>query len=364
VPELRVLHVDPERAWGGGEEQVLGLLRYLSAAGHGVAVAADPRGRLAAAAAGAGIAVRPLRVRSAIDLAAARTLGRFAREVDVVHFHTSRAHALALFLPMTAARRVVTRRMDYRPRPRPYARALYNRCVDRVVAISGAIRDVLIDAGVEPDRITVIPSGVDLRRFVGVEACRANTREREWRAVTEDVVVLVVGALARRKGHAVLLDAAKRLACRGLGARYVFCGDGDRRGELAQQTERLGLTAAVQFMGWRDDVPRLVAAADVVVLPSLHEGLGIAALEAMSAARPVIASRTGGLAEVVIHGSTGWLVEPGDAGALADALEAAIRDPDRRLQFGRAGRERVAAEFGMARMAVRNEELYQCLVGR
>jgi glycosyltransferase involved in cell wall biosynthesis len=360
---LRVLHVDPERAWGGGEEQVLGLLRHLAAAGHEVAVAADPEGRLASAAAGAGVAVRPLRVRSAIDLAAARTLRRFAHEADVIHFHTSRAHGLALFLPRTVARRVVTRRMDYRPRPRPYARVLYNRCVDRVVAISGAVREVLIDAGVQPARITVIPSGVDPGRFAGLEAGRAGTREREWRAGAEDVVVLVVGALVRRKGQAVLLDAAKRLAGRGVAARYAFCGDGTCRDELVREVERLGLGTAVHFMGWRDDVPRLVAAADVVALPSLHEGLGIAALEAMAAAKPVIASRTGGLAEVVIHGSTGWLVEPGDGEALAQALDAAIRDPARRSQLGRAGRERVMAEFSMAKMAARNEELYRCLVG-
>ena len=363
--ELRILHVDPERAWGGGEEQVLGLLCHLAAAGHEVVVAADPQGRLASAAARVDIAVRPLRVRSAVDVAAARVLRRYAAAADVVHFHTSRAHALALFLPGAAARRVVTRRMDYPPRPRPYARALYNRCVDRVVAISGAIRAVLIDAGVQPSRISVIPSGVDPERFVGAEAHRMDTRAREWSAGAEDVVVLVVGALVRRKGHAVLLDAAARLARRGIGARYVFCGDGSARTELARQAEQLGLgtTATVRFMGWRDDVPRLLAASDVVVLPSLHEGLGIAALEAMAAGRPVVASRTGGLAEVVIHDSTGWLVAPGDGGALADALEAAIRDPERRRRFGMAGRERVAGEFSMARMAARNEELYRCLVG-
>lgn len=356
---------------------MLGLLRHLAAAGHGVTVAADPRGPLAAAAADAGIAVRPLRVRSAIDLAAARRLGRFAREADLIHFHTARAHGLALFLPRTAARRVVTRRMDYRPRPRPYVKALYNRSVDRVVAISGAIRDVLVDSGVEPARISVIPSGVDLGRFVGVAAYRAITRQREWHAQPEDVVVLVVGALVRRKGHGVLLDAAGQLARRGVYARYVFCGDGDRGRALVRQAERLGLSpglgrgpglglgsnAPVHFMGWRDDVPRLLAAADVVAVPSLHEGLGVAALEAMAAARPVVASRTGGLAEVVIQGSTGWLVEAGDAGGLADALEAAIRDPERRLRFGRAGQERAAAEFSMGTMAARNEALYRCLVG-
>jgi glycosyltransferase involved in cell wall biosynthesis len=360
---MRILHVDPERHWGGGEAQVLGLVRHLSAAGHEVVVAAHPDGRLASAATAAGIAVRPLSIRSAVDVAAARGLSRLARGADVVHFHTSRAHAMALFLSTRGVRRVVTRRMDYPPRPGPYVRALYNRCVDGVVAISERIRAVLVAAGVEARRISVIPSGVDLERFVGLDPLREETRAELWGVGGADVVVLAVGALVPRKGHSVLLEAARRLVQRGVEGRYVICGDGEERRSLEQRAAHLGLSSTVRFMGWRDDVPRVLAAADVVVLPSLHEGLGVAALEAMAAARPVIASRTGGLAEVVCPGRTGWLVEPGDASGLADALAAAIDDPDLRRCLGRAGQERVASEFSMARMARRNEELYHALVG-
>ncbi len=359
---LRILHVDPERAWGGGEDQVWGLVRHLTTGGHRVAVAADPRGRLWEVARAAGVDLRALRVRNGFDVAAAVRLRRWAGEMDVVHLHTARAHALCLLLGSGGGRRVVTRRMDYRPRPAPYARLLYNRCVDHVVAISSAIRDVLLAVGVESGRVSVIPSGVDVRRFGVANGDREAVR-REWGVEPQDPVVVVVGALVRRKGHAVLLEAARRLAARRIRARYVLCGDGVERGVLERLAHDAGLGDAVRFAGWRGDVPRQLAAADVVAVPSLQEGLGVAALEAMAAGRPVVASRVGGLAEVVQDGETGWLVPPGDPGALAHALMQALVDPECRRSRGEAARLRVTREFSMTRMASDNETLYRRLAG-
>lgn len=358
---LRILHVDPERHWGGGEAQVLGLVCHLRDVGHDVAVAAHPDGPLWHAVLAQDVPVHPLRVRHGFDLGAARVLRSLAAAADVVHFHTARAHALALWLGKTAGIRVVTRRMDYAPRPRPYARILYNRRVDWVVAISDPIRRILIAAGVEARRISVIPSGVDLERFCAGDDVRTHMRQDTLRLQSDDLAVLLVGALVDRKGHAVLLHAARRLAQRGLRPVYVFCGDGQGRRALEELTATVGLTERVRFLGWCPDVAPLLAAADVVVVPSLHEGLGVAALEAMAAARPVIASRIGGLAEVVIDGETGWLVPPGDAGALAAALEAALRDAGESKRRGTAARVRVTRHFGMDRMGADNEALYRRL---
>ena len=360
---LRILHIDPERQWGGGEEQVLGLARHLKNMGHAVGVAAHPGGPLWRAVTAAGVEARPLVVRNTFDLKAASALRQLATGADVVHFHTARAHALALWLGRKTARRVVTRRMDYRPGPRPYVRLLYNRCVDKVVAISRAIRDVLVTAGVGPDRISVIRSGVEVARFVSAAKMRAEARRQEWGAGLTEPVVVVVGALVRRKGHEVLLEAARLLASRGFRVRYGFCGDGEYREGLQRHVEDLGLGEFVRFMGWRNDVARVLAGADVAVVPSLKEGLGVAALEAMAAALPVIASRIGGLAEVVWEGETGWLVPPGDPAMLAQALEHAIRDPALARRYGLAGQDRARTEFTMERMAAKNEELYRELTG-
>lgn len=361
---LRILHVDPERGWGGGEEQVLGLVRFLNAAGHVVTVAADPGGRLWPAAAAVGVSLEPLVVRHGFDARAAGRLRRLAREADIVHLHTARAHALAPWLARRGASRVVTRRMDYRPRPRAYARLLYNRCVDRVVAISGAIRDVLIATGVRAERISVIYSGVDVSRFVVGEDVRAAMRA-EWHAPPDELVVLAVGGLVERKGHGVLVAAAARMRMRaaGLRLRFVIIGEGPLRGSLERAVSDARLEEVVHFAGRRTDIPRLLAGADVVALPSLHEGLGVAALEGMAAGRPVVASRVGGLAEAVLDGETGWLVPPGDAQALAERLTLVLSDVEGRRRMGGRAREWVAERYTMTRMATENERVYRMLRG-
>ena len=314
---MRVLHVDPERGWGGGEVQVMALLGELGRRGHASRVAAHPDGPLARAATAAGVPVIPLAVANHVDIGAALRLRRALGDAEVVHFHTARAHALAPLCRRAGVRLVVTRRMDYVPAGGPYVRFLYNRAVDAVVAISEGVREALVRVGVRRDRIRVVPSGIEPAAGVAPAGARAALR-REWEVGDDAVLVLVVGALERRKGHAVLLDAARRLSPAALGLRYVFCGDGSEAGALAEAAAPLG--GAVCFAGFRRDVAACLAAADVVVLPSLREGLGVAALEAMAASRPLAASRVGGLAEVVVHEETGLLVPPGDPGALATAL--------------------------------------------
>ena len=336
---------------------MVNLLRELGARGVESVVAADPEGELGRAAAEVGVGVVPLRVRNHFDVAAGMALRRLVRGYDVVHFHTARAHALAPVCGRRGVRLVVTRRMDYVPAGGPYVRFLYNRAVDAVIAISEGVRDALLRVGVRPERIHVVPSGIVLGEPPPVDA-RARLR-REWGAGEEDVVVLLVGALERRKGHATLLAAAELLAPSIPELRYVLCGRGSQ--EAALRAAARALDDAVRFAGFRTDVGACLAAADVAVLPSLQEGLGVAALEAMAAAKPVLASRVGGLAEAVVHGQTGLLVPPADAGALAAALARLARDPALRARLGAAGRTRVVAGYTAAKMA---EGTLACYGGR
>ena len=141
---MRVLHVDPERAWGGGEAQVMALLGELARRGHASRLAAHPGGPLARAAAAADVPVVPLPVANHLDVAAALRLRRAIGDAEVVHFHTARAHALAPLCRRPGVRLVVTRRMDYVPAGGPYVRFLYNRAVDAVVAISEGVREALV----------------------------------------------------------------------------------------------------------------------------------------------------------------------------------------------------------------------------
>jgi len=357
---LAILHVDPERGMGGGEMQVLGLMRQLAALGDRQTIAADPEGPLARAVSDLGVTVAPLRIRNHLDVVAGRRLARLlARDrYDIVHFHTARAHAMSIFLGRRPrVRRVVTRRMDYRLRGGGYARWLYDRGADAVVAISEGVREALVASGVPRTRITVVPSGVDAERFAN--ASSAGAAERRRLGLGDDEIVLaIVGALEERKGHDVLLDAVARLS--DLPLRVLCAGSGSRAQSLAARRDALGLGERVRFLGRVEDVPALLAAVNVVVMPSRHEGLGVAALEAMAAGRPVIASRVGGLPEAV--GDAGVLVPHDDAQALAEAIRRLALDRNAARALGEAGRRRVAERFTLAAMARGTRAVYRDLV--
>jgi len=360
---LSILHVDPERGLAGGERQVLGLLDHLQALGLHQTLAADPSGRLAPLVAERGIAIAPLRIRNHLDVVAARRLaGLLARErYDILHFHTARAHAMAAFLGASrGVSRVVTRRMDYRLRGGWYTRRLYNHEVQAVVAISEGVRAMLIESGVDAARIHVVPSGVDADRFVPTAGARSAARAR-YQIADHACLLVVVGALEERKGHAVLLEALAILANPRV---HLLCaGEGSARAGLEARCAALGLDATVRFLGRVDDVASVLAAADVMVMPSRQEGLGVAALEAMAVGLPVIASRVGGLPEAVQDGETGLLVPTGDPAALAAAIGRLAADPMLARRLGAQGATRVRTRFTMAGMADATLAIYRHLVG-
>ncbi len=358
---LKILHVDPERNWGGGEAQVFGLLGYLVARGHLNELVAHPNGPLFAKCEKLDIQRHPIVIRNDLDLRCVPTLRRLIRigDYDIVHFHTKRAHALALWLPRGEPRPkyLVTRRMDYPERRTAYTNHLYNRRVDGVVAISQSIAGLLIDAGVDGKKLRVIPSGIDIQQFSNVPSL-----PRSSRGLDGATVIGCVGILEDRKGHCFLLQAAARLKAKGLRLRYRIAGAGSLRQQLAQDTAILGLNDDVEFLGFIHDTPAFLAEIDLFVMPSLFEGLGVAALEAMAAGKPVIASRVGGLVESVIDDVTGLLVAPGDEAQLAEAIEKLHCDPARAAALGRQGRERVQRHFSLEQMAAKNEAFYYDLL--
>lgn len=353
---LRVLHVDPERAFSGGETQVLALVRHLRDDGHEVLVAAHPDGELASRVRAAGIVHVPLVCRYGHDPVAGLALRRAAGEhaPDVVHFHTSRALSLAPYVGSGPVR-VVTRRMDYAPRGAgPYVRWLYGQ-VDAVIAISRAARDALAARGIAAERVAIVPSGVDVAHFHGIE--RAASRARLG-VPAEELVVAIVASLHARKGHAVLFEALARLARDGAAPLCLAAGTGPEGDALDELATRLGLAGRVRWLGRVADVRPVLGAADVVVAPSLAEGLGVAVIEAMAAGVAVVASAVGGIPELVRDGVEGLLVPPGDPAALAAALGRVLRDAHLRRQLGEAGRQRADA-FSTRAMARGTEAVYE-----
>ena len=355
---MKILHVDPEAGFGGGERQVVGLIRHLARRGHENVLAAAAGSRLAAIVPGADARLRPLGIRNHLDVLAALRLRRLValESPHVVHFHTSRAHAMSPWLRRYAPRAIVTRRMDYAPRRGPWTDLLYNRSVAAVVAISEEVRRRLAGAGVRRERISVIHSGVEPPAGLPGPAGRAAARARF--GIGEELAIGVVAALEPRKGHDVLLRALAAVDREASPWRCLVCGGGSQREPLARLAADLGLTARVRFLGEQPQVADVLAALDVFVMPSRYEGLGVAVLEAMAMALPVVATAVGGIPETVESGRTGLLVPSEDSAALAAALGDLRRDRERARRMGAAGRERVLAEFSMEAMVERYERLY------
>lgn len=211
-----------------------------------------------------------------------------------------------------------------------------------------ADKTLVLPNGVEPDEVSV-PEGEDLAAF------------RRAHAAPDQPMILAMGRLVPEKGFQILLDAFRMVLDRLPRAKLVVAGEGPQRAALEEQAARLGIAPHVYFKGFATDPVRnrLLHVADVAVFPSLYEPFGIVALEAMAVGLPVVASRCGGLCEVIDQGETGILVPPGDAGALADALVPLLMSAGMREHLGRRGRERVRARFGWRRVAEQTLAAYQ-----
>jgi glycosyltransferase involved in cell wall biosynthesis len=205
------------------------------------------------------------------------------------------------------------------------------------------------------------------RRFVtvrnGVSAAPAPRPRAEARAALglgpQERVALTVGSLTPQKAQHVLLEAFTRVAADVPGSRLLIAGEGPLRSTLEARRDALGLAESVRFLGAREDVTDLLAAADVFTLSSRREGLPVTLLEAMRAGRAAVVTRAGGCAEAVAQGSSGALVPVDDAGALGAALGALLADPGRCARLGEAGHARWAREFTAERMVLETERLYE-----
>lgn len=229
----------------------------------------------------------------------------------------------------------------------------------RAIAVSEATRRVMVEReGVPAERIAVVWNGMDPLPEPAPEAVRA---VRESLGLDPAVPVCLLAArLHEEKGHDVLLRALPAVLREVPGLVVLCAGDGPHRPDLERDTAARGLGAHVRFLGQRGDVPALLALSTLALLPSRAESFGFAALEAMSLGRAVVASRAGGLPEVVTHGETGLVVDVGDADGLAAAMTSLLRDRGRREAMGAAGRAR-AALFTSERMVRGYEAVYDAL---
>lgn len=238
------------------------------------------------------------------------------------------------------------------------------RSTSRLLVVSEAVQRELERYGVgRPGQITVLPLGLDLDRFLRSEGRRGELR-RELGLDDGRPLIGIVARLVPIKRHEDFIAASALVLARHPEALCLVIGDGERRTELEALTRRHGLAERVRFLGWRSDLDRIYVDLDVVVLTSANEGSPVSLIEAMAAARPVVATAVGGVPDLVEHGVTGWVTPAGDPSSLADAIATLLADPERRRAMGKAGRKRVADGYGVDRLVSDVERLYTDLIAR
>lgn len=354
------LHIDTARTWRGGQNQVLVTVMCLRSLGHRAVLVAHPHGELRRRAA-EGLELVPLAPKTEMDLGAAWRLSRVIRQLqpDIVHAHDPHGVAMAaLALSMSTQPKtpplVAARRVDFRLGRNALSRWKY-RQVACFLCASEAIRQLLLRDGVPPARAVTVHEGIDASK---VDAAPPAELHQELWLPHHAPIVGNVAALVPHKGQRYLVDAAAEVLRHEPDARFIIAGEGELREPLEQQIRHLHLEKHVMLAGFRPDVLSLHRAFDIFVMSSVTEGLGTSLLDAMAAGKPVVATRTGGIPEVVEDLVTGILVPPRDTRAMAGALITLLGDADLRARMGAAGLARVEAEFTAERMVEHTLRVY------
>jgi glycosyltransferase involved in cell wall biosynthesis len=342
---MRVLQLCSAEGLGGGETHVADLSLGLVDRGHHVELAVRPSSRLPELFGERRDEVTWHRFpfRNAVDLASMRGVSRIVagRAIDLVHAHVARDYPIAAMGTGSGSRAtLVCTRHHYLPIK---GNVLYRRLLARatIVAVSESVRRTVLESlRLDPSQVVTVPNWIDLERY---RTARDRSTERSAFGITRRVAVGLVGQLTPLKGQKELLEAAARIVAERRDVEFLVVGEDTKRGEpyrreLERLSRDLGLDEWVRFLGYERDLPGLLAALDVVAVPSWNEAFSLITAEAMASARPVVASRAGALAEIIDDGVTGLLVEPHDIEGLARAIARLAADPALAERLGGAAR--------------------------
>ncbi len=366
---MKVVHIIKATRISGAERHLLILLPALKA--HGVDVSlilledpTQPVDEMIAALTQTGVPVQRIPIYRHSDV---RVIGRIRRALaelhpDIVHTHLIHADLYGtLAAKLAGARAIISSRHNddqfRRLWPVRTLHRFYWGTVSGGIAISQAIRRFCIEVeGASPDKITTIYYGLPLQVVDRKQARPALLGELKLPSDTP--LIGMVCRLIEQKGVIYGLRAFARIAPQFPNAHLVIAGDGAHRSTLESEAQRLGVRDRVHFLGWRSDSNRLMAALDLLLMPSLWEGFGLVMLEAMAQTVPIIGSAVSAIPEVIVDGETGRLVPPRDVAALAHALADLLSDDALRRHMGLLGQDRVETVFSVERMVTETLAVY------
>jgi glycosyltransferase involved in cell wall biosynthesis len=354
---MKILFVDLEREWRGGQSQALLTLLGLLERGHGVELLAAQGSPLAERATKAGVVVHQARRLGLRAWAAGALHGLLVRgRFDLVHLNEP--HAMAGAWLARAHRRLpllLSRRIGFPLKKNLVSRAMY-RALDRFIGNSRDVARSLVDSGISEDKISIVNEGVEIPPLPTQE--RRRSARKHWGIEDREFLFGCVSVFVPEKGQRHLIEAMPKVRASHPEARLILAGDGPCRADLQMLANSLRQSDAVLFPGFVNDVTQVYAALDAFAFPSEFEGLGTALQVAMAYGLPCISTRRGALGEVVDHERTALVAEP-HAGEFATAMLRLLDDKDLQRRLGDSGRREVEERFSADRMVQNTISVYE-----
>ncbi len=362
---MSLFQIDAGKEWRGGQRQSFFLAKELKRRGLPFFFIVQPESPLHQKAREAELPVLPFKMRNEFDLPAILRLAWAMKRKKclLVHFHDAHSAAVGSVAASLAKVpfRIITRRVDFPLKKNYFSRRKYMKNIDVIIAISEGVKKVLVEGGVNPENIEVISSGIDFSSFEEDSSVLTSKDylHREFSFAVDDYLVGIVAHLADHKGHQYLIQATKILKQQSPKIKTIIVGEGPLSMELDRQAKELDVEDIIFFLGFRKDIPKILSSLDLFVLSSHLEGMGSSILDAMASRLPVVATKVGGIPEVVIHGETGLLVPPRDPSALARAILMLYSDKTLASRLGQKGYELVHRKFSAEAMADKVVRLYE-----
>lgn len=304
-------------------------------------------------------------LRPFFDLLAFLRLFRFLRKnrIHIIHTHLPLANIIGRSIAWLAGVPIIisTEQSTYYEKSLPFVMAdrLLARITTQMTAISQAVQ--LFASGqahLDPEKFLIIPNCIPFREIQIYSVSDRRKKRRELGIREKQSVIITIGRLSPEKGHHVLLDAAQRVVEERSDVLFLFVGDGPCKQSLISQVKQKGLEQNTLFLGFRQDIPALLQISTIMALPSLREGLSVSLIEASACYLPIVASRIGGIPEVVEDGVSGILVPPGDNLAMAKSILHLLDMPELRSAMGQEGRIIAVRRFDSEVVAKKTAELY------
>ncbi|MCF7885836.1 MAG: glycosyltransferase [Candidatus Marinimicrobia bacterium] len=360
----KVLHIDTGNGWRGGQQQAVYLHEGLLERGYKSNFFCKENSALMEYFIKHELPFETAGLKSELDLFSAWQIAQYARRhgYNILHLHTAHALSLGLLAKIfyPALKTIGVRRVDFHINKNPLSKLKYNTSkLDRLVCISEAIQKILLKDGIDADKTVVIHSGIDIHKFdsIGID----DNFKQSLGIPTDHLVVGTVAALVDHKDYPTLLKAARRVLDQIENVTFLAAGSGDKEQEIKSLASKLSLKSKFHFLGYSNDIGKILKSFDIFVMASKEEGLCTSILDAQSVGLPVVATDAGGIPEIVQDGKNGLLVPKNKPELLAKTILKLISDKDLRKKYGGEA-EKSVKKFDIAFTIEQNIKLYKALL--